>query len=46
MLFAKISVVLATLAASVFAAPQKRAPAQVVTKCTAPNTVALTFVSC
>ncbi|KAF7771713.1 CAZyme family CE4 [Agaricus bisporus var. burnettii] len=43
MLFTKISVVLATLAASVFAAPHKRQLAQVITTCTEPNTVALTF---
>ncbi len=53
MLFSAIYVVLATLATSVFAAPHtstphhhlKRAPAQVITSCSVPNTAALTFVS-
>jgi hypothetical protein len=45
MQFTKIFVVLAALASSVFAAPRKRELAQVITSCTEPNTVALTFVS-
>jgi len=42
MLF-KLFVFLVTLAAGVLSMPHKRAPAQVVTSCTVPNTAALTF---
>jgi len=43
MLFSVIAVIFASLTASVFAAPQRRALAQVITSCTVPGTAALTF---
>ena len=45
MLFSSLIISAVALAASVSAAPQPRALAQVVTICKKPNTVALTFVS-